>query len=57
MPTNKPSSEAETRVAVNMRLPTDLLNDLRAEAEKQDRSVTSIIIEAITNYLDRDKNT
>lgn len=53
MPTNKLSPEEQARTAVNMRLPNDLLKNLRAEAEKQDRSVTNIVIEALTNYLDQ----
>lgn len=47
---NKTATE-KPRTAVNMRLPTDLLDALRVEAEAQERSVTSIVIEALTNHL------
>jgi len=37
------------RVAVNMRLPSKLLEKLRDEAAENDRSVTSIIVEMTRN--------
>lgn len=37
------------RIAVNMRLPSKLLEKLRDEAAENDRSVTSIIVEMTRN--------
>jgi len=37
------------RIAVNMRLPSKLLEKLRVEATENDRSVTSIIVEMTRN--------
>lgn len=37
------------RIAVNMRLPSKLLQKLRVEAAEKDRSVTSIVVELLQN--------
>lgn len=37
----------DPRIAVNMRLPSKLLEKLRAEAAEQDRSATSIVVELL----------
>lgn len=37
----------DPRIAVNMRLPSKLLEKLRVEAAEKNRSVTSIIVELV----------
>ena len=37
----------DQRIAVNMRLPSKLLEKLRVEAAEKNRSVTSIIVELV----------
>ncbi|WP_020569729.1 Arc family DNA-binding protein [Neolewinella persica] len=42
------------RIAVNMRLPSKLLEKLRVEAAEKDRSVTSIIVELLQQRYNPD---
>jgi hypothetical protein len=42
------------RIAVNMRLPSKLLANLRLEAADKDRSVTSIIVELLQERYNPD---
>jgi hypothetical protein len=49
-PKKKPGRPTKDhRIAVNMRLPSKLLEKLRDEAAENDRSVTSIIVEMTRN--------
>lgn len=43
------------RIAVNMRLPSKLLEQLRIEAANKDRSVTSIVVELLQQRYNSDK--
>lgn len=56
-PKKKPGRPTKDhRIAINMRLPSKLLEKLRYEAIERDRSATSIIVELLQDRYNPDKN-
>ncbi|MEL7162725.1 MAG: hypothetical protein AAFN92_18345 [Bacteroidota bacterium] len=45
----------DPRIAINMRIPSKLLEKLRYEAAEKDRSATSIIVELLQQRYNPDK--
>ena len=44
------------KVQVNLRLPEEVIQQLKAEAEKQKRSVNNLLEVIIDQYLNKQKN-
>ena len=44
------------KIQVNLRLPENVIADLKAEAEKQKRSVNNLLEVIIDEYLKKQKN-